>query len=316
MIESTEKEILADDNSRIYYRKWEPSQKGQEKAVVQIIHGMAEHSLRYEEFAHYLAEHNMIVYAQDLRGHGKTAVSLNKLGFFAEHDGWEKVKHDILRLNQHIADNHPRTPVFALGHSMGSLLLRDILSDNFQNVSGIILSGTSYNPGFISKLGLLLAKAGIMLRGARKPSYVHNFLTFKSFNANFRPNRTRFDWLSRDTDKVDAYIADIYCGNVATFSFYKDLLAGITGLYKKDFHDSTVKNIPVFFITGSKDPVGDFGRGVKKVYNDYKKSGFKNCNIQIYTDARHEILNELNRETVYNDVRLWIERELQSKMND
>ncbi|MEC9488390.1 MAG: alpha/beta hydrolase [Halanaerobium sp.] len=277
------------------------------RGVVQIAHGMAEHAARYDHFARFLNRQGYLVYANDHRGHGRTAGQLEGLGFFAEEAGWELAVADLKCLTGVIKDQHPRLPIFLFGHSMGSLLARDYLFSQGDELAGAILSGTSGDPGFLNLIALGLARLEILFRGKKARSKLLNSLSFGSFNKAFQPARTDFDWLSRDEGKVDEYIADPYCGGLCTAGFFQDLFHGLRKINKKENLQKVPTELPVLVFSGEKDPVGGFTVGVKQVVEDYIDAGLTNINCRFYPDGRHEMLNELNREEVYRDLVDWLD---------
>lgn len=296
-------ELSGAGNLQLFCRKF-PAEN--EQAVLLIIHGMAEHSARYEEFGQWMASAGITVVAFDLRGHGQTAGSLGNLGHFADKDGWNVVLKDTRQVIAQVKEDYPEKPVFILGHSMGSLIARSLLKQPLQGIDGMVLSGTTHHPGMMNNLGLALAKGAGKLFGMQKHSHIHNHLTFGSFNKPFKKEQSNFAWLSRDRDKVQEYEDDIYCGCLATYGFYRDLLTGLSRLYKNADAPSN-KNLPLFFIAGQDDPVGNFGDDVDKVYEWYQKAGYKAVKLVFYPRARHEILNEINRTEVYRDILEWIQ---------
>ncbi|MCK5097818.1 MAG: alpha/beta hydrolase [Desulfobacteraceae bacterium] len=296
------------DGKEIFSHKWLPENGTKLQAIVQIAHGMAEHSARYQRFAEMLTENNFGVYAHDHRGHGQTAGTIENLGYFADNNGWDLVVSDMNQLTKTIKNNHRHVPVFLFGHSMGSFLSRDYIFTYPGNINGVILSATACDPGLLGYVGIIISKIEGMLRGRKAQSPLMNSLSFGSFNKPFKPNRTDFDWLSRDNAEVDKYIDDPFCGTVFKAGFFNDLVKGIKKINKPSNINSTPKDLPVFFIAGSNDPVGDFSKGVKKVYQDYEKAGMNNLSIKFYEDGRHEMLNETNRKEVFKDIINWLEQ--------
>lgn len=297
----------AGDKAKIFCYKWSPEDGVKPIAAVQIAHGMAEHAGRYERFAAFLTANGFIVYANDHRGHYKTAGSFENTGFFAENDGWSLVVNDMHTLTGIIKEQNPGLPVFLFGHSMGSFLSRNYIFRFHDEIKGVILSGTGGNPGLLSKIGKTLAGIEKAFKGSRHRSTLLNGLSFGSFNKPFKPNRTEFDWLSRDEAEVDKYVADKYCGFICTTSFFVDMLGGIIDIHKPENVSKTSKELPVYIFSGEKDPVGNFSKGVMEVYHMYKNSGINDLSYKIYKDGRHEMLNELNREEVFADVKLWLD---------
>jgi alpha-beta hydrolase superfamily lysophospholipase len=197
------------------------------KGAVQIAHGMAEHAGRYERFADALTKAGYAVYANDHRGHGKTAGSQKEVGYFADENGWEKVVDDMHTLTGIIKKECPKKPFFLFGHSMGSFLSRHYSMLYAKELTGLVLSGTGGDPGALGKIGLFIATIEAKLKGKKAKSEMMNKLSFGAFNGAFKPNRTDYDWLSRDNAEVDKYISDPWCGAVFTAGFFCDLLGGI-----------------------------------------------------------------------------------------
>jgi alpha-beta hydrolase superfamily lysophospholipase len=296
------------DGAKVYVYTWLPDSKP--AAAVQISHGMAEHAARYERFAEALTQAGFAVYANDHRGHGKTAGSLEKVGYFADEDGWNLVVDDMHRLTDHIKNEHPKIPVFLFAHSMGSFLSRDYISRWGGDIKGVILSGTGGDPGLLGKVGALIARIEKALRGKKARSPLLTSLSFGAFNNAFKPNRTEFDWLSRDNAEVDKYVADPYCGGVFSTGFWVDFLKGIGVLYRSDYLPKIPRSLPIYLFSGEKDPVGKNAKDVTKVYESYKKAGITDVSIKIYPNGRHEMLNETNRTEVFKDVIDWLKKHL------
>ncbi len=298
------------DNTEIHCIKWLPGNRKKIRAIVQIVHGMAEHSERYRRFAKALIKAGFGVYANDHRGHGKTAGNFENLGYFADNSGWELVVGDMKRLTDIIETDHQGLPVFLFGHSMGSFLSRDYFFTCPEKISGVILSGTACNPGLMGYIGIAISKLESLIRGRLAQSPLLDKLSFGSFNNAFKPNRTPFDWLSRDNAEVDKYINDPLCGTIFTTGFFNDLLKGIKKINKSSNISMVPKALPVYIYSGEKDPVGDNTKGVQKVFDQYKKTGIVDLSLKFYKECRHETLNELNRDEVFKDVIEWIEKHI------
>lgn len=277
------------------------------KGIVQIAHGMAEHALRYEPFSKWLTKHGYIVYANDHRGHGKTYKEEKEKGFLSLNDGFHKAVLDLMELTKDIEKKHPNVPIFLLGHSMGSFLVRRLIQLGGEKYAGAILSGTGYDQQLLGKLGLMVAKTERKLRGPYARSRLMNQLIFGSYNKSFSPVRTAFDFLSRDDAVVDQYIADDNCGFICTTSFYVDLLSGLELIHKEEEVVKTPKELPLFLLSGDEDPVGNYGKGVQSVYEQYVNIGMQNVSLKLYEGGRHEMLNEINREEVYEDIVNWLD---------
>lgn len=296
----------ADDGTSIFTHKWIGSDGSGPRAVVQIAHGMAEHSARYSDFASALVSAGYFVYANDHRGHGKTAGSLENVGYFSDRDGWQRVLSDMHGITQKIQTEYPEAPVFLFGHSMGSFLSRHYIFQYPNAVKGAILSGTGGDPGALGIAGAAIAAIEGKIRGKRARSPLMTALSFGSFNKAFKPNRTDFDWLSRKKEAVDNYIEDPYCGDVFTTGFFQDLLSGIREINKKENIQRIPKDFPIYLFAGDKDPVGDNGKGVQQVADAFQKAGISDVSCKLYPEGRHEMLNEINRKEVYQDVVAWL----------
>lgn len=298
--------FTSSDGADIFYRRWLPEPTDDIRAVIQIAHGMAEHSERYDWFAQALTNEGFAVYANDHRGHGKTAASEEDLGFFAEEQGWDRVVDDMKELTDLIKINHPDRPLILFGHSMGSFLSRDYIARFGASLAGAILSGTSGSPGLLGALGLMMARLQVLIKGAKTPSPLMDKLSFGGFNKPFTPGRTPFEWLSRDPDQVDAYIQDPFCGFVCCSSMYVDLITGLQKINRASHFAMTPTHLPIYIYSGSMDPVGNFTKGPQKTHDAYKKAGVQDLSLRFYDQGRHESLNEINRDEVATDVIQWI----------
>lgn len=302
----------ANDGVEIYAKKWVAQGDEKPLAIVQLAHGMAEHIERYDAFARKLVANKLFVYGNDHRGHGTTGKLNNSIGYFADEQGFEKVVGDMQLLTSIIEQEYPHIPIFLFGHSMGSFLSRRYIQLFGEKLAGVILCGTGGDPGLMGKIGKMVAAREIKRKGRRTPSPLMNNLTFGSYNKAFRPNRTEFDWLTRDEKEVDQYIADPRCGGVFSCGFFFDLLEGLQTINKVENIKMTPAKLPILFISGTKDPVGNNTKGVVKTYNTYRQTGMNDVSYQFYENARHELLNEINREEVHKDIISWIKKHLKS----
>ena len=304
----TDFSFLTNDGVTIFCKKWEVDGQMSPKGIVQIAHGMAEHIERYDLFAKSLIHEGYIVYGNDHRGHGRTGENSNLIGFFAEENGFERVVEDMLQLTKLIKEDYPNLPIFLFGHSMGSFLSRRYIQTHGGQLGGVILSGTGGDPGLIGKVGLGIAKLEMKRKGKKTKSPFMNKLTFGSYNKAFTPSRTEFDWLSRDKNEVNKYINDPLCGGVFTAGFFYDLVSGVAKVNKQSANQNIPKVLPMYLLAGDKDPVGNYSKGVIQAANMYKKLGIKDVTIKLYEDSRHEILNELNKEEVFQDIIKWLDK--------
>ncbi|HET8989237.1 MAG TPA: alpha/beta hydrolase [Humibacillus sp.] len=299
--------LTTPDGTEVFVNRWLPD--GEVKAVVQISHGLAEHSARYARFAQRLTDHGYAVYASDHRGHGRTS---SPRGSFASHDGWQTVIDDLHSVTARARHEQHGVPVFLLGHSMGSFLARGYAAQYGSELDGLVLSGTSGGEGALGKVGVFVASTQARLRGHTHTSGLMNKLSFGQYNNAFKPTRTDFDWLSRDTAEVDKYVNDPDCGFVFSAGGFADLLRGLA--HAND--DRTValvpKDLPIHLTSGDKDPVGDSGKGVQRAADQFKRFGVRDVTVTLWPDARHEILNEINRDEVEVEILEWLDAHLES----
>ncbi len=304
----SEHTFKTDDNIYIVYYKH--TSDAEAKANVIIIHGMAEHAQRYDDFAGFLNKNGFNVFTYDQRGHGKTAGSVEKQGFFAEKDGWNKVTSDLKNMIDTAKKDLPDLPIFLLGHSMGTFVTRTYIADYDDFVKGVILSGTTGSAGLLGKIGLLLTNIIMIFKKKNSPSPLMDSLSFGDFNKAFKPNRTKFDWLSRDDAQVDKYVEDPYCGAIFSVGFYNDMMKGLEYVNKPETANKVRKDLPMYLFAGNNDPVSKNGKQVKDVFEMYKNAGITDISMKLYEDARHETLNEINKDEVYNDVLTWLNKHI------
>ena len=283
---------------------WTPG--GKPRAVVQIVHGVAEYAGRYDHFARCLADHGFAVCGGDHLGHGKT-VDDGKYGYFGKRDGWTLVTADVRQLRVLMGEKFPGVPYFLLGHSMGSFLSRTHLIRYPGVLSGCVLCGTGHQSAPVIAGGKLVADREIKRLGKKAYSATADDLAFGAYNKAFAPTRTRFDWVSANEANVDAYIADPLCGGDVTLGLFRDMLDGLAYITRQSNMDKMDKETPVFFIAGDQDPVGDMGKGVQKACACFRKAGVRDVGIKLYHGLRHEILNEATRQYVYQDVLDWLD---------
>ena len=294
--------------NEIFVRLCEPD--GAPRGIVQIAHGVAEHSERYLPFMNFLAEKGFVAAADDHLGHGKSVRDESELGYFAEKDGWECVVKDLHTLHEKLVQDYPDLPVFLFGHSMGSFLTRTYLIKYPNDLSGAIICGTGQQSPALVAGGRAMSSIVCTFQGKKCRSNFLNGLAFGSYNKEFEPKRTICDWLSRDEAVVDAYMADPYCGFTATAGLFHDMMGGIAFISNKKNIAKMNKDLPVFFISGAKDPVGENGKGVQKAFDAFKATGMQDVTLKLYPDCRHELLNELCKEEVMGDVLNWIEAKM------
>lgn len=260
------------------------------KAVIQVAHGMAEHLERYEKFAAYLCDNSIALYISDHLGHGQSIKNENELGYFGKEDGWKYFVEDCHSLALIAKKENPQVPFFFFGHSMGSFVARAYSIKYAEEINGAVYCGTA-GPNPAASAGILVTKLISKFKGDHYRSKFIDKLGFGTYNSKFE-GRTAFDWLSRDNDEVDKYIADDLCGYLFTTYGYKDLFSLLSYVSSKEWFSGLSKELPVLMIAGAMDPVGDYGKGVEKVESLLKAEGKKNIKTILYPEARHEILNE------------------------
>ncbi|WP_339543599.1 alpha/beta hydrolase [Pseudomonas sp. RA_35y_Pfl2_P32] len=294
--------LTANDHSQLFVNQWLP--EGALKAVILVSHGMAEHSARYARLAEQLCNQGYGVYALDQRGHGQTA-SHGVLGHYADEDGWCKVVGDLASLNQHIGQQHPGVSIVLLGHSMGSYIAQAYLLHHSASLHGAILSGSNFQPVALYRAARLIARFERWRQGPTGRSALLEWLSFGSFNKAFKPNRTAFDWLSRDPDEVDKYTQDPLCGFRCTNQLWIDMLGGLQQISKASNLAQVDPGLPLLVIGGECDPVSE-GKRLTSLADALRRAGSQCLELKIYPQARHELFNESNRDEVTADLLTWL----------
>ena len=280
------------------------------RAVVQIAHGIAEHIDRYKPFMEFLADNGFVVAGNDHLGHGKSIRVPEEQGFFAEKDGWWRVVDDMDKLHDIMSKEYPELPYVLFGHSMGSFLTRTYLIKHPDKYDGVILSGTGHQSPALVLGGNAAASVMAKLNGAMGDGAKLDSLAFGTYLNKIENPRTKFDWLSRDTEQVDKYIADPLCGFVGKIGLYRDMMQGIKFITDKKNIAQMNKEKPVYFMSGDGDPVGDYGKGVERAYKAFCDAGLHDVFMRLYPGGRHEMLNETNKEQVYQDILSWLNEKI------
>ncbi len=283
---------------------------GTPRAIIQIAHGIAEYIDRYEDFMRFLAENGFVAVGNDHLGHGKSIARLEEQGIFAERDGWNYVVEDMKKLRELAKEQFPNLPYVFFGHSMGSFLTRTFLIRYPDLYDAAILSGTGHQSAALINGGYLAAELMTKLKGPRASGQALNDMAFGSYCKRIENPRTPFDWLSRDSETVDRYIADPLCGFVCKTSLYRDMMGGLKFLTNQKNINKMNKDAPVYFMSGAEDPVGDYGAGVEKAYKAFCRAGLTDVMIRLYPGGRHEMLNEINRSDVMQDILNWLNKKL------
>lgn len=301
----------SDKMNRIYGICWIP--EGQKvRAVLQIAHGMLEFIDRYDDFARFLCSKGIAVVGNDHLGHGSSVSSEEDWGYMGE-NGFECLVDDLKKVQKHFKQRFPEVPYFILGHSMGSFAVRYFISKYRKGIDGAIIMGTGYHPTALSVAGQTITRIMARVKGWHYRSPLVTKIAFGSYNKGIEDVRTAADWITRDEDIVDAYMADPRCQFMFTLNGYFEMFGGIRYITDKKNIAKVRKNLPILFISGAADPVGGYGKGVQKVHDMFLEAGNEMLDLILYEDARHEVLNEINRMDVYNDLYNWLNKEISLK---
>lgn len=298
----------ANGTSNVTYYVLMP-EKVEVRGIVQIAHGMCEYFSRYTAFAKYLCSLGFMVCGNDHIGHGASASRSSELGFFAAKDGWKYLVKDVGQLMDLMQQRYPALPYFLIGHCMGSLIARLALTQYGERLYGCILMGTS-GPNPAAAHMARFADSVVRSRGVTFRSGFLANLSMKGYNRKIKTPLTAFDWLTRDPDVVALYQSDEKCNFVFTAAGYRDLYTLHVKANQPQTFRHTARTLPLLFLSGDKDPVGQYGEGVRRVVHMYRAAGMKNIDVIFYKDARHEVLNELGRVDVFGDISRWLEKQL------
>lgn len=281
--------------------------KDRPRAVLQIVHGMAEHGARYRRLAEALCAQGYAVAYYDQIGHGP-ATKPDQLGHLGDYNGWQRMVYDANTVHTILCQRWPGARQVILGHSMGSFLVREYLIQfGKEQLDGAVICATGMQPPALCKSGILMAKVSCLMGNRERPSKRINSLVFGRNNRPFKPGRTKFDWLSRDEAEVDKYIADPYCGFAFTGGGFLAFFRGLLLLTDRSRLSRLPKALPILMISGDRDPVGAFGVGVKAVEKEYREAGMEQVQLKLYEGARHELFNETNRDEVTADLASWLD---------
>jgi alpha-beta hydrolase superfamily lysophospholipase len=300
------------DDVTIFYYKWPANKNIPLKGVIQISHGVGEHAGRYQPIAKILQREGYEVYANDHRIHGKSAKNDAFLGFYDGDDYFSDALNDMRHLTDIIKKEHPNKKIILFGHSMGSLLSREYATKYGGDLEALILSGTANFMKGLGSFGLLSAQFLGKLNGKHRSNEFLKNLFFTQFNKKFKPNRTKVDWISSDENQVDLFEADPLRIEDFSLSIFLDLLKGSKKVNQVSTFKNTPKELPLFIFSGDKDPVGEMGKGVKKVKNKYQKAGINDITLKLYKGGRHEMLNEVNKNEVEQDVINWLNEKIKA----
>ena len=279
------------------------------RAVLQLSHGMVEFIDRYKPLAEYLAGQGIVVVGHDHLGHGGSIRTKADYGYFAEPDGNRAVLDDLHAMTLRAKERYPGVPYFLLGHSMGSFYARQYLCEYGQELSGAIIMGTGHQPKALVQFARSTCRALAAVHGWQYRSKLVANLSFMGYNKGLE-GRTTHDWLNRDAAEVDKYLADERCTFTFTLNAYYSMFSGILRLHDPAFLARMPKDLPLLFLAGTADPVGDRGKGVLRAVQSLKAAGVQNIRCKLYPGARHELLVETNRQEVFADIAAWLNDQL------
>lgn len=294
----------SDGVNQIHAIEWIP--EGEVKAVLQMCHGMVEYIDRYHDFATFLAQNGYYVVGHDHLGHGKSVSSSDKLGFFHEKNGNEYVIADIHQLRKDTEEKYPNVPYFMMGHSMGSFLVRQYIGLYGEGLAGAIIMGTGDQPNLILGAGKLICKLIAIFKGWEYRSKFVDGMAAGGYDKQVKGEGE--SWISKNVDNLMKYKDDPLCGYVFTVNGYYHMFSGMHKMNQQEKAEKIPKELQIFFVAGAEDPVGNCGKSVENVYKRYQKCGMKDVSMKLYENDRHEILNEDDREQVYQDILGWLEK--------
>lgn len=302
------------DNHKIFVRKWTADAiQPPPRAIIHILHGMAEHGTRYEPIAEQLVNQGYVVFAHDHRGHGWSVPQGGLLGHYADDNGWQLVQADVLKVNETIRAQYPDTPVVILGHSMGSFITLDYLIRHGRTVSGAILSGSALGTAMSLRSARMLTQLEKLRLGPKGRSKLIDRVTFANYNRQVSKHpRTDCDWLSRDEKQVDLYIEDPLCGFLCTNQLWLDLIGGLESIAKVANIRKIPADLPFYLLSGEQDPLSYDANlhGVQRLASHLRDGGLRNVSVKLYPGGRHEIFNEINRQQVVDELLGWLELQI------
>ena len=298
--------FTANDGEIICYYKWDAKNPKEVRGIVQIAHGIGEHAGRYDTIANRFQNEGFVVYANDHRAHGKTAEIKRLFGYYDGNDYFVDAVSDMYSLSQLMRTEHPNTKFVLFGHSMGSLLSRKYVLNYGRNTDALILSGTANFIKGLGHFGLASTKVVSLLRGRERSNETLRAVFFDEFNKKFKPNRTKLDWISSDETAVDVFEADPYRIENFSIGVFADILTNSKKLNTTEAFVNTPDTLPILMFSGDEDPVGEMGKGVSKVAENFKKHGNADLTFNLYKGGRHEMLNEKNSEEVEEDIMSWL----------
>jgi len=299
--------FTASDGEKLFYYHWKANDTSNVKGVIQIAHGIGEHAGRYQSIATILQNEGYEIYANDHRAHGKSVKTKVALGFYDGDNYFENAVDDMHQLSLVINTTHPKQKIILFGHSMGALLSRQYVTQYGNDLQALVLSGTG---SYMKGLGFVGLTASTIVSSFMGRTANNNFLRdvfFGEFNKKFKPNRTKLDWISSDEKQVDIFEADPYRIEDFSLGIFIDVIKHSKYVNSTTVFKATPKKLPIYLFSGDKDPVGEMGKGIKKVHREFKKAGVKDITLHLYKGGRHEMLNEINKKEVEKDLIDWLD---------
>ncbi|MCR5739176.1 MAG: alpha/beta hydrolase [Lachnospiraceae bacterium] len=296
-----------DGETSVHGVRWMPDNAESEaKGIIQIIHGMEEYVSRYEDFARFMTSRGFIVTGEDHLGHGGTVSEGGTQGYFCEQDPATVIVRDVHRLKKITQEKYPGLPVIIMGHSMGSFIARNYIYRYGTGINMAVIMGTGSMGSSTLNFGMMLAKMTSAFKGSKCKATMIANMGFKGYFKKIPSPKTEYDWLSANEQNVADYIADPMCGFGFTANGYLTLFELMKRMQNSDNIEAIPKDLPLLFVSGEDDPVGNYGEGVKTAVNSYKGAGIRDITMKLYPGDRHEILNEDDKETVKEDILEWI----------
>lgn len=296
----------SDNRTRIHGVEWTGEKKP--VGIIVIAHGVTEYILRYRKLAQYFTDKGYVLFGNDHIGHGTSVSENSKKMYFGAEGSWKYVVKDYGNCVRHAKEKYPDLPLFVLGFSLGSFVVRTYLITSSEKIAGAIIIGTGYTPSLMISLAQSIAKKEAKKYGEEYTSDTIKKLTFETYNKKFAPNRTYLDWLCSDDEALDEYLESPLRGENMSSGLFRELLSGMEFTGRDKNIDKMDKNIKILLLSGEDDSVGDMGKGVKKVYKKFEKSGVKDINMKLYPKLRHDILNEKGKDEIYKDIFEWLNR--------
>lgn len=302
--------LKSTDGEFICYYRWEANPSVPLKGVVQIVHGLGEHAGRYNHMAHLLQEEGYSVYANDHRAHGKTAEMNRLFGYYNGNEYFDDCIADMHALSNLMRSEHPNAKFILFGHSMGSLFSRKYVTKYGEELDALILSGTASFIKVIGNIGLVTASTVKAFKGRERGNAFLKDFFFGEFNKKFKPNRTKLDWISTDEKQVDLFEEDPYRIEDFSLGVFLDIIKNSKKVNAPEAFKATPKDLPILMFSGDKDPVGEMGKGVMRVAEQYKKFGINDFTFNLYEGGRHEMLNEINADAVKQEIIGWLNQRI------